>query len=194
LNPRPDPDLLPRILMSGASPAARRVQRELGATRLAYPLAAGAAVDGDADALRDTGIGLGILARPDAEAAWAVAHQRFPHDEMGEEMHDWSAREVESHWHINLSRAATRTQSAEKTYWLYPFRSSRTFCPYLVGSYADVAHVLRGYFDRGVTAIVLDGLMRPEDLPHLRVALGQAGADEAHVAGQPSGGAEVHVE
>jgi alkanesulfonate monooxygenase len=50
------------------------------------------------------------------------------------------------------------------TYWLYPFRSYKTFCPYLVGSFEQVSGTLEAYLRSGVTTIVLDEPQNEEDI------------------------------
>ncbi|MDQ7807553.1 LLM class flavin-dependent oxidoreductase [Amycolatopsis sp. A133] len=175
LTPRLAPELMPGFYVSGASEACRRVQRELGATRLSYPHEI-SAYEGTSP-LRGTGAGFGIIARETAEEAWAVAHERFPLDELGEELHEYASESAESHWHRRLSRDAVQASPREDPYWLYPFRSYKTFSPYLVGSHAEVAEVLSGYLALGLSTVILDGLLERPDLHHAAIAFELARAD-----------------
>jgi alkanesulfonate monooxygenase len=168
------PSLAPRIFVSGSSAACRRLQKEFTANRLCYPREIDEYQQGVS--LRGCGIRLGIIARDTAGQAWQVARRRFPPDPMGEEVHDLAADQVESQWHRTLSRDALRSDDAKGSYWIYPFRSYRTFCPYLVGSYQEVSDLLSRYLLLGVAAIILDDLTEQDDLTHSMIALAHAQA------------------
>ncbi|QUQ67056.1 LLM class flavin-dependent oxidoreductase [Kutzneria sp. CA-103260] len=161
--------LFPKMFVSGASDACRRTQQALGATRLAYPQE----IDNQPAGLpfAGSGVGFGIIARDSSEEAWRVARERFPVTAEGEQLHDLSATRTESRWHRNLADDVSRSPVREDVYWLYPFRSSRTFSPYLVGSHAEVGELLQRYFSLGVSTVILDGLLDEEDLHHAAIAL-----------------------
>jgi alkanesulfonate monooxygenase len=166
-------ELAPRLFLSGSSEASREVCRAMGAVRLAYPRAIHE-YDDDPTALVRSGIRLGIIARDTSEEAWRVAHHRFPSDQVGEQFHDMAEGLVESHWHKRLSVDARQAPTGEGTYWMYPFRTYKTFCPYLVGSYAEVAAMLRRYLDLGVATIILDVPQEADDLYTAGIALREA--------------------
>ncbi|MEU1516188.1 LLM class flavin-dependent oxidoreductase [Streptomyces sp. NPDC005811] len=166
------PGLKPRVFVSGTSDACRTAQRRFGATRLAYPREIGEY--GDGTPLVDGGFRLGIIARDTAEEAWAVAHARFPSDPLGEEVHEIAAETVESQWHLSLSRDAFQSPSPKDTYWLYPFRAYKTFCPYLVGTYEQVGKLLARYLALGVSTLILDEITEETDLHHSMRALRHA--------------------
>ncbi|HEX8344573.1 MAG TPA: LLM class flavin-dependent oxidoreductase [Actinoplanes sp.] len=173
VTPALPPELFPRIFVSGSSEACQDAQQALRATRLSYPRA----IDeyrGDSRALDGTGIRLGIIARDTAAEAWAVAHRRFPSDEMGERLHDVAAGVVESQWHQKLSADAQTATPSDSIYWLYPFRTYKTFCPYLVGTYDEVADLLARYLDLGVATFILDVPTEEDDLHHATIALRRA--------------------
>jgi alkanesulfonate monooxygenase len=178
-NPTPGlaPELVPRIFVSGASDACRRAQEALGATRLSYPHAI-SSYEGPAP-LRGTGVGFGIIARDTSEEAWSEARERFPVDELGEELHEYASGAAESRWHRNLSHDAVSASAPENAYWLYPFRSYKTFSPYLVGSHEEVAGVLAGYLSLGVSTVILDGILSHTDLHHAATAFELAGKRQA---------------
>lgn len=173
MNPRPDPGLSPMIYLSGSSSASIKAQQALGVTRLAYPRLLTEYPDAQ-EALRDSGIRVGIIAREDAGEAWQEAQRRFPADRLGEQLHDVAARVVESHWHRDLSERAQRSSAPAGPYWLYPFRAYKTFCPYLVGNYVEVSEFLTPYLRHGVSTIVLDVPHTEEDMHHARIAIGMA--------------------
>ncbi len=168
------PHLTPGVFVSGTSDACVAAQRKLGATRLAYPREI-SGYEGDAP-LAKGGIRLGIIARETTEEAWAIAHKRFPSDPMGEEIHEIAAENVESQWHLSLSGDAFRSHEPKDTYWLYPFRAYKTFCPYLVGTYAEVGDLLSRYLALGVTTLILDEIVEEEDLHHSLTAVRHASA------------------
>jgi alkanesulfonate monooxygenase len=157
-----------RILVSGTSEACARVGRALGAVRLAYPHATRSYSPGG---LEGTGIRLGLIPRDASDEAWRIAHQRFPVDRRGEKVHKWAATHVESAWHRTLSQAALASSQPLDTYWLYPFRAYKTFCPYLIGTYQEVSDTLRRYFSLGVSTVILDEPTDEDDVHHAAKAL-----------------------
>ena len=95
------------------------------------------------------------------EEAWKIAHERFPEDRRGQIAHQLAAKVSDSVWHQELTTQA-KNQPKEGTYWLGPFLNYQTFCPYLVGSYADVAKEMRAYQPKVLISILLIFL------PHLK--------------------------
>lgn len=167
------PALAPRLLMSGASSASVAAQRALGIVRLGYPREIHT-YDPSGSPLAGAGIRLGIIARADADEAWHVARARFPDDPVGEGLHQIAAEQVESRWHIELSRDALGSAGPAGVYWLHPFKVYKTFCPYLVGSYEQVGDMLRRYADLGLEVLILDVPTEPDDLRHAQIALAGA--------------------
>lgn len=172
VTPRLDLALLPEVFVAGTSQRCRDVQRRLGATRLTYPREIGSYA-GDA-ALSGAGLRMGIIARDTAEEAWRIALDRFPVYPEGEELHELAAETVSSEWHLTLSADAMRSSERAGVYWLYPFRSYRTYCPYLVGSYGDVGALVARYLELGATTIILDELYEEDDVHHSMLALERA--------------------
>ena len=171
LSPGLAPELMPGFFVAGTSDASLQTQQAIGATRLTYPREI--STYGKPSPLEGNGVGFGIIARETAEEAWSVAHRRFPIDELGEELHDYSSETTESHWHKKLSRDAALTSTQKSPYWLYPFKSFRSFSPYLVGCHAEVGAALSEYFSLGVSTIILDAddLIEQDDLRHAAIAL-----------------------
>ncbi|WP_433200131.1 LLM class flavin-dependent oxidoreductase [Dactylosporangium sp. CS-047395] len=165
---RPPPSLSPRLVLSGSSEASTRCAAALGVLRFAYPRPVS---DYGPSELARAGIRLGIIARPTSTEAWKAAHDRFPGDPMGERRHRIVTRLTDSHWHAQLSAAAD-----VGVYWLHPFKTYRTFCPYLVGDYDEVAAYLAAYRSCGAESLILDIPAEEDDLHHARQALTRAAA------------------
>jgi alkanesulfonate monooxygenase len=51
-------------------------------------------------------------------------------------------------------------------YWLVPFQNYKTMCPYLVGSYDQVAEELARYFGAGYRTVILDVPPSADELEH----------------------------
>jgi alkanesulfonate monooxygenase len=174
LSPPLPPDLYPGILISGSSPAGLAAARAIGAIAVKYPepidqIDPRAAADGI-----DSGIRVGIIARKTSEEAWRVAHDRFPEDRKGQITHALAMKVSDSQWHRQLSQLANQPVSDTNPYWLGPFQNYKTFCPYLVGSYARVAKELAGYIDLGFKTFILDIPPTREELDHIGIAFRQA--------------------
>jgi alkanesulfonate monooxygenase len=166
--------LLPGMMISGSSPACLAAARAIGATAVQYPEPADRL-----DAVQrpdgiETGIRVGIIARDTAEAAWDIAHRRFPEDRKGQVSHQLATKVSDSHWHQRLSELEERPASEESPYWLGPFQNYKTFCPYLVGSYRRVAAELASYIGLGFTTFVLDIPPSREELDHIGIVFREA--------------------
>jgi len=173
--PSPLPDeLQPGLLMSGSSPAGLAAARKLGALAVKYPQPSSDESPQDGE---DSGIRVGIVARPNAEEAWRVARTRFPEDRKGQLTQKLAMKVSDSHWHRQLSEmSATAGSDDDDPYWLWPFENYATFCPYLVGSYERVGSELRRYIDLGFSSFILDIPPSEEELQHIGAVFERAGA------------------
>ena len=75
----------------------------------------------------------------------------------------------DSQWHKELSELGRQIGEDKSPYWLRPFENYKTFCLYLVGSYARVAAELGRYLDLGFTAFILDIPPSEAELQHTSV-------------------------
>jgi alkanesulfonate monooxygenase len=175
LNPPVPADLRPGLLMSGSSEAGLATARSCNATAVVYPGPVSNYASQDWTGAR-TGIRVGIIARDDEDVAWKTAHERFPADRRGQLTHDLAMKVSDSVWHKDLSQRA-RTATPDSPYWLVPFENSKTNCPYLVGSYAIVAHELAGYMAAGARTFILDIPHSEEEFEHIRVVFERAAAN-----------------
>lgn len=181
LSPPLDPELRPRLLISGSSDAGREAAREIGAVAVRYPQRI---EEEDETLLRldevEHGIRVGIVARETPEEAWRVARERFPSTREGELLHALAMKVSDSAWHAQLSESAEGGETTGDPYWLWPFKSYGTFCPYLVGTYDVVGAELGRYLDQGVRTLITDIPAEEDDLLHARraveVALARAGS------------------
>jgi alkanesulfonate monooxygenase len=164
LSPPLQDSLIPGILMSGSSEASLAAAERLGATAVKYPKAP-SLDDGISSKKKvDSGVRTGIIARETAHEAWEIAHQRFPEDRKGQIAHDLAMKISDSVWHRQLSDLAHAGSAGKTPYWLGPFQNYKTFCPYLVGSYEDVAAEIAKYLELGYETFILDIPANEEEL------------------------------
>ena len=173
LLPDVDASLLPEIFLSGSSDAGRETAMRLGATAVSYPptpeeikkrVAPGSFAR------------VGIIARDTAEDAWTLAHARFPQDRRGRLAHRMATASSDSVWVKQLADLGEKLESAPQgLYWLHPLQTYKTFCPYLVGSHAEVAQVIADYAGIGFDGFILDVPATQEDLPNTVEVFRQAG-------------------
>lgn len=173
MTPELAPELAPGFLISGSSEAGLAAAKEIGATAVKYPKRPGEEVSQEGE---DAGVRMGIVARPTAEEAWRVAHERFPPDRKGQITHKLAMKVSDSQWHRQLSELGNTASGDEDPYWLWPFENYATFCPYLVGSYDVVAAELERYVTLGFRTFILDIPPSEEDLRHTGVVFDRARA------------------
>jgi alkanesulfonate monooxygenase len=117
------------------------------------------------------GVRLGIIARAAGDDAWAIGRARFPEDRKGQLTHQLAMKVSDSVWHHQLSELGERKDSP---YWLAPFQNYKSFCPYLVGSYDEVAQELARYIALGHKTFILDAPPSREELRHTRIGFQKA--------------------
>ena len=167
-----DPELFPGIFVSGSSEAGLEAARLLSATAIHYPEPA-RSYPGPlpADSIGH-GIRIGIIARESEREAWQVAHAYFPEDRKGQLTQQLAMKVSDSVWHKQLSDLGATGE--ENTYWLVPFQNYKTFCPYLVGNYEQVAAEIGAYITTGMRTFILDIPKKEEDLSHISTAFQRA--------------------
>ena len=173
LTPPVTHDLIPGVFVSGSSDAGMQAARQLDAVAVRYPRPPQESAAEPPPPDVSCGIRVGIIARDDAAEAWHVANERFPADRKGQLTHELAMKVSDSLWHQQLSQTARVTQE-RGTYWLHPFETFKTFCPYLVGSYDDVGRELARYLALKYRTFVLDWPASEEDLRHARMAFARA--------------------
>jgi alkanesulfonate monooxygenase len=172
LTPPLPPDLFPGIFVSGSSESGLATARAIGATVVRYPQPADMHKADSQHTIVNSGIRVGIIAREDEDEAWAIAQERFPEDRKGQITHQLAMKTSDSVWHKQLSQL--EKERKDSPYWLRPFQTYKTFCPYLVGSYERVAKELVRYLEVGYKTFILDIPPTEEELYHTNIAFKQA--------------------
>ena len=167
LQPEIPKDLIPEILISGSSDAGLNAAQAIGATAIQYPKPPGSDTSDTQDQSLKTGIRVGIIARSNSAEAWRIAEERFPQDRMGEITHCLAMKTSDSQWHKQLSQQEERPAGEDNPYWMRPFHTYKTFCPYLVGSYEEVAQEISAYREMGHSSFILDIPPSEEELEHI---------------------------
>jgi len=164
LRPQISEALIPFEMMSGTSEAGIATAEKLGATKVKYakPISEynGTAIASDFD----LGIRFGIISRATSTEAWEIANARFPDDSKGSMAHVMATKASDSNWHKEIS--GLKVEEKPEVYWLKPFHTYKTFCPYLVGSHTEVAEMLAKYVNMGHTHIILDIMNEKADFEH----------------------------
>jgi alkanesulfonate monooxygenase len=168
LTPPLPPSLTPGVFVSGSSEAGAAAARALGATAIKYPKPS--RDETPAADLAAVGIRVGIIARERERDAWTIARTRFPDDRKGQITHQLAMKVSDSAWHRQLSDM----NAEEGPYWLVPFTNYQTMCPYLVGSYEQVATELGRYIAVGYRTFILDVPFDREELEHIGATFARA--------------------
>ena len=175
MTPPLDPALVPGLLVSGSSPAGLEAARAIGAVAVKYPRPPKDYLGDPPPEGAGCGVRIGIVARASEEAAWRAAVERFPADRRGQISHQLAMKVSDSHWHKQLSDATRANGMREGVYWMWPFENYKTFCPYLVGDYDQVAEQIAAYFGVGYRTFILDIPPSREELEHVNKVFSQAG-------------------
>jgi len=160
----------PGVLISGSSDAGLFAARFLEAVPILYAKPAKDCASTAVNTGGHFGIRIGIMARTTEAEAWKEAHKRFPEEKKGKMVHELAMKISDSVWHHELSRAIEESKIIPSCYWLVPFENYKTFCPYLVGSYEQVAEELARYLALGCGTFILDIPSCEGDLEHARNA------------------------
>jgi alkanesulfonate monooxygenase len=176
MTPPLEAELAPRILISGSSPAGLEAALAIGATAVKYPRPPKEYVGEPAPEGIGCGVRVGIIARQTEAEAWEVAEARFPADRRGQIAHQLAMKVSDSHWHKQLSDTAQANSMREGAYWMWPFENYKTFCPYLVGDYAQVAEQIALYMHVGYRTFILDIPPSREELEHIGKVFTRAAA------------------
>src|SRR5262245_3213242 len=166
LHPPLEPELMPGIMVSGSSEAGRLAAEAMGAIAIEYPKPPSETISPVGRHI-ECGIRIGIVAREKSAEAWQVARARFPEDRKGQIKHQLAMATSDSAWHGQLSNMV-KDSTPENPYWLGPFQNSKTFCPYLVGSYESVAAELERYLALGYKTFILDIPPDKEELSNIQ--------------------------
>jgi alkanesulfonate monooxygenase len=167
LQPALSLELLPEVFVSGSSEAGRAAAQVMKATAVHYPRPPAEYLHGGGgESLKDSGVRLGIIAREREEEAWQVAEARFPTDRKGQLTRELANKVSDSAWHKQLSELGDYAKNRQTVYWLVPFESYKTNCPYLVGSYEQVAAEVGEYVVAGHRKFILDIPPCEEELHH----------------------------
>jgi len=156
LTPSLPPRLFPGIFISGSSEAGMATAKALGATAIEYPQPGDDYKAAACPNRLNAGIRIGIITDEDEDRAWQIAYARFPADRKGQIAHKLAMKVSDSVWHKQLSELDQDAEDQKNPYWLWPFQQYQTFCPYLVGSYEQVAAELAKYIRVGFKNFILD--------------------------------------
>lgn len=179
LNPPISPELMPGIFVSGSSAAGQAAAHALGATAVHYPKPSSEYSGKAEEALLDSGIRIGIIAREREADAWDTAHKRFPADRKGQLTRQLANKVSDSSWHKQLADLTEKTKDAQSPYWLVPFENYNTNCPYLVGTHRQVADELTCYLKAGHKKFILDIPPSEEELHHSAITFEYAAQEMA---------------
>ncbi len=160
-------ELFPGLLISGSSEAGLTAAATLNATAIKYPKPVSEYEQQPEQVGLPSGVRVGIIARATDSAAWQAAHARFPEDRKGQLTHQLAMKTSDSVWHRQLSEMGEQAVSEANPYWLVPFLNYKTFCPYLVGSYARVAREVTRYIKVGQRTFILDIPSEQAELSHI---------------------------
>jgi len=179
------PHLRPELFISGSSEAGRRAGDRLGALALRYPQPPGTGSPGPHNDLGGGGVRIGVIARDSGQEAWSVARDRFPDTRAGRMLQRMARNSSDSEWIARLSESEEFPAGADSPYWMGPFKTYATFCPYLVGSYESVAAEVARYVRIGCRTFILDTARAERDYADITAVFARATAHRMDTVPSP---------
>ncbi|WP_433651519.1 LLM class flavin-dependent oxidoreductase [Micromonospora zamorensis] len=174
INTRLPEHLRPRVFVPGSSTAGQALANRVGHVTITHPEPVDRFAQSFAATRKDSGLDLGVrvglVARPTAEEAWAVALDGHRVDRAAR-LRTLLKRESESDWNRRLARLATEADVHDEVYWTGLYSTGRTGAPLLVGSYDQVARYLDRYLALGVTKLLLTKVDTEHDFRHTNAIL-----------------------
>ncbi|MGJ4946788.1 LLM class flavin-dependent oxidoreductase [Bradyrhizobium sp. HKCCYLS20291] len=165
LRPALPPALMPEFLIAGQSEAAHLIARDTGCLMMQM-------LPPDLDkGVTSPGVNLGIFARPTRDQAVREATMLFRDDAEKRALLDYSMAQTDSVWKRQLRDAGQSGDIHDNGYWLLPYLTFESDCPYLVGSYDEIGARLRRLAEQNVTTMILDVIADEAELAHIRKAL-----------------------
>jgi len=159
LEPQMPADLLPDYYLSGSSEAAKVASSRLGVQLIQYPEPIEKLKkEGSNGKALIEGIQIGVLARHNHNKAWKEAHKRFPATQTGEMPHQPVRKTSDTKRFKKLTdqNGNGKYQNTDSVYWLGPLEYYHSICPYLVGSYDEVANAIYKYLHAGCKTCIID--------------------------------------
>jgi alkanesulfonate monooxygenase len=176
LAPELPAELLPGICVSGSSGAGMAAAKRLDATAIEVPRSSGD-FDTPGELRDEAGIRIGIVARENDDEAWALAFRRFPEDRRGEIIQKMADKTSDGKWYNQITANDEDEGGPGKSpYWLRPFRTFKSFVPYLVGGHEQVSEALARYMRAGFKMYVIDMPAEEEDVVNAGAVFRQAAA------------------
>ncbi len=157
---------LPVVTLAGSSDASRAAADALNAVAIMYLKPTAEYAGQPLRPEKPCGARIGIITRPSADDAWNLAWERYPADRRGDIAHAMARNTSDSVWHEQLSSVDTSQLNYCNPYWLVPFETYKTMCPYYVGSYERVAREIADIASLGPKLFILDIPACEEELYH----------------------------
>ena len=139
--------LMPEFYIAGSSETCSNVRANTGCSNLKMIKPIDKWVKQE-----NVGIYLGIIARANYEEAVSVLKEKFSAIyEEADFILDISMKNTDAKWKKELMQ-----EGIDKHFRMEPFKNVVADCPYLVGSYAEVATYLKAYINKGVHTFIID--------------------------------------
>ena len=144
-----DLDLFPGFLLSGESSSAQILSEKLG-----YPNVKMLEPGGNINLINKS-VALGIVTRKSTELARKNYLIHYPADRFGKKLLEMSMLTNHTQWKTRLFDELKSRSFEDSLYDLHSFENKYADCPFLVGSYQDVADRIRQYLEAGVHSFIL---------------------------------------
>ncbi|GAA0193601.1 LLM class flavin-dependent oxidoreductase [Fulvivirga kasyanovii] len=159
-------DILPDYFVAGSSEGAQKALIELNATKLGMAKPEGHLHNGEFQPPQKKSVHFGIVAREERDEAQAALKSIFPESKSNQEIQEYSMKNTDAVWKKEMQQYSNQTDN--HTYSLVPFKNFKADCPYHVGSYEDVAEVIKGYVINGLSSMIIE--IPPGEAEHWHIS------------------------
>jgi len=172
-----DENLLPEYFIAGSSAGAEKTLSLFNCTglKMAKPL-----TDLKETTLlppKNLGVHFGIITRENTAEAEKALKELYPENKMLEEVQQLSMENTDAQWKKEMMEQQEQQAGEDAAYCLIPFKNFHADCPFFIGSYQQIANVIKRYIYFGYTSFVIEIPGNEAEFEHIEKAFSTAQSD-----------------
>lgn len=115
------------------------------------------------------GLVFGVCARETTQKAFDEFERLYPEDRKGQMLYELAVHNDDTPWNMWIKTKLNETSTRSIDFNLRAMRNFWSPAPFLVGSYDEVAGIVKQYINMGYKFFIID--FAPEDIEHIQVCI-----------------------